>query len=207
MVAFSIPSVPGEWFTSRIYGGFVLGFSEAIKSTAAQEPLIAFAANKHCSTSNSVNLYSSTFAPWETFDLKSPSTISRFMEAITFPPKTITRMSPSVLIYSWISKSTSLFWLYSNWTKDSIWRSDSINKTPTPLEPSKVFIIIGNLLSNVSRACFHVSSLGIRTVLGCVNPKSCSLTYVLYLSDDNSTVSRLFTMQTPIFSNWLSKSR
>ena len=47
-VAFSIPSVPGEWFTSKIYGGSVFGFFEGIKSTAVHEPSIALAAKRHC---------------------------------------------------------------------------------------------------------------------------------------------------------------
>ena len=84
-------------------------------------------------------------------------------------------MSPSVLIYSWINKSISSFCEYNNCIKDSICLSDSMNKTPTPFEPSSVFIIIGYCVSKLSNAFFQLSSLGINAVLGCVNPKSINL--------------------------------
>ena len=35
-----------------MYGGSFLGFFEGMKSTAVNDPSIAFEASKHCSTSN-----------------------------------------------------------------------------------------------------------------------------------------------------------
>ena len=53
----------------------------------------------------------------------------------------------------------------------------------------------------ISKAFSIPSTSGIRTVYGCVNPKTCSFKYLLYLSEEIETVCLLLTIQTPIFSN------
>ena len=65
--------------------------------------------------------------------------------------------------------------LNNNWTSELSARSDSMNRTPTPLEPLSVFMMIGYSVSNSLTACSMISSFGNSTVFGCVNPYSCSL--------------------------------
>ena len=71
-VASSIPSVPGDEFTSITNGGYVSLFLLGIKSTAVHSPPTAFAAFRLSSISNSVNLIFLGSEPCDTLLIKSP---------------------------------------------------------------------------------------------------------------------------------------
>ena len=196
-LAFSMPSSPGDAFTSSTRGPR----RDRIRSTPATPRPSTRAARIAASCSAKVALAALAVPPRCRLERKSPIGACRFIDATTLVPTTKQRRSAP---FASGMNSCTRNWAYSPRNASITPRdadSFSVNITPAPWVPSLSLMTCGGGPSICSRSAVS-SGLSPNTVTGMPMPCAASIWWLRSLSRARRIASEELALSVPISSNW-----